>query len=225
MTDKLPFLPEQDGYQVDFSQDAVGVKLAGGAMRIRSDFGNAAQQVSVSFLLDQKNDYPEFMSFWAFNTRRGTLPFLADLMFECAFPMQYMCRIVPGTIRLPKTEGHSRRITMDLEVEQNLFTIGTMLFSNTGSQVTIILAPSQAPDAQVLLDPGNLVQIAGASVKNGVNTPITLDGIYTVNTTPTPTVFTLVSPAVVNPAWTTLASYPSGLSGNIPNVTVMRVPA
>lgn len=224
MTAKMPFRAEQDSYGGDFSKDAVAVKLAGGAMRIRADFTGMAQQVKVSFILNQKNDYATFMSFWTFSARRGTLPFLADLILESPLPMQYMCRMIPDTFRMSKVEGLSRRVSMELEVEQNPFTIATCLFSNTGSQVTIVSAPVEAPDAQVLLDPGDKVQITSASVNNGVNTPITLDGIYTVNTTPTPAIFTLTSPASVNPAWTTLAGYPSGLSGNIPNVYVMKVP-
>lgn len=225
MTAKIPFLPEQDGYSGDFSHDAVGVKLAGGAMRIRADFTGMAQQVDASWLLSRKSDYPVFMSFWNFTTRRGTLPFLADLCLESPAPMQYMCRIIPGTAKLARIEGDSRRFSCTLEVEQNPFTIATALFSNTGSQVTLVSAAPEAPDAQVLLDPGDLVQITGASVNNGVNPRIKLDGIYTVNTTPTPTIFTLTSPAVVNPDWTVLAGYPSGLSGNIPNVYIMKVPA
>ncbi len=225
MTAKLPFLSEQDGYNGEFSQDAVGVKLAGGAMRIRADFTGAASQVKLSFLLNQQSEYAQFMSFWNFETRRGTLPFLVDVILESPFPMQHMCRMIPGSLRMSKVEGHSRRVTMDVEVEQNAFNIATALFSNTGSQVTWISIPTNSPDVQVMLDPGDLVQIAGASVNNGVNTPITLDGIYTVNVTPTPSIFSLVSPATVNPAWTTLASYPSGLSGNIPLVYFMKVPA
>jgi hypothetical protein len=225
MTAKLPFLAEQDGYSGEFSHDAIGVKLAGGAMRIRADFTGAAQSARISLLLNQQSDYAVFMSFWAFDTRRGTLPFLVDLILESAFPMQYMCRMVPGTFKMNKVEGHSRRVSMEVEAEQNPFTIAEVQFSNTGSQVTIIDAAPNAPDAQVLLSPGDLVQIAGASVNNGVNPRITLDGIYTVNVTPTPTIFTLVSPATVNPDWTVLAGYPSGLSGNIEHVYIMRVPA
>lgn len=224
MTAKIPFLSEQDGYSGEFSQDAVAVKLAGGAMRIRADFTGAASQTKLSFLLNQQSEYAEFMSFWQFSTRRGTLPFLADLIMECPFPMQYMCRMIPGTMRMSKVEGHSRRITMDVEVEQNPFTIATCLFSSTGTQLTLISAPLEAPDAQVLLDGGDTVQIAGASVNNGVNPRITLDGIYTVDVVPTTTIIRLLNPATVNSDWTTLASYPSGLSGNIPLVYVMKVP-
>lgn len=225
MTAKLPFLPEQDGYSGDFGQDAVSVKLAGGAMRIRADFDGAASQVRISFLLNQQTDYAEFMSFWQFEARRGTLPFLVDLIMECPFPVQHMCRMVPGSMKMAKVEGHSRRVSMEVEVEQNPFAIATALFSNTGSQVTWISIPTNCPDVQELLSPADLVQVSGASVNNGVNTPITLDGIYTVNVTPTPAIFSLVSPAVVNAAWTTLASYPSGLSGNIPLVYFTKVPA
>lgn len=223
MTAKLPLLPEESGYDADFSTDAIGVKLAGGAMRLRQDFLYAAQSVKASWLLSIKQ-FSEFLSFWTFSTNRGTLPFLADLVIDCPYPTQYMCRMIPGSFKVTEAKGLSRRISMELEVEQVTFTIATALFSNTGSQVTIISAPVTSPDAQTLLDPGDAVQIRGASVKNGVNTPITLDGIYTVAATPTPTIFTLTTPAVVNPAWTTLASYPSGLSGNIPLVWILKVP-
>lgn len=223
MTAKMPFLPEQNSYGTDFSQDAIGVKLAGGSMRLRADQFGAASQVNASWLLDAA-DWSTFQSFWQFDTARGAKPFLADLVVDAPYPLQYMVRLVPSTYRVDQVRGLSVRVSMQLEVEQNEFTIATALFANTGSQVTIVSAPSTAPDAQVLLDPGDKVQIAGAAKNNGVNIPINLDGIYTVNTTPTPTVFTLTSPAGVNPAWTTLAGYPSGLSGNIPLVYIMRVP-
>lgn len=224
MTAKIPLLPEQNSYGVGFSQDAIGVKLSGGGMRLRADFVGATSTVQASWLADI-DDMTDFDSFWEFDTLKGTLPFLADLILNGPWPLQYLVRQVPGSYRVNQVRGRSLRVSMELEVEPNEFTIATALFGNTGSQVTMISKPSAAPDAQVLLDAGDLVQIAGASVNNGVNTPITLDGIYTVATTPTTAIFTLTSPAVVNPAWTTLASYPSGLSGNIPRVYIMRVPA
>lgn len=223
MTAKMPFLPEQNSYGTDLSQDSIGVKLAGGSMRLRADQFGAASTVRASWLLGPQ-DWTEFQAFWQFSTQRGALPFLSDLIVDSPYPLQYMTRMVPGTYRVDQVKGLSVRVSMQLEVEFNEFTIATALFSNTGSQVTVISAPAGSPDVQVLLDPGDKVQIAGASINNGVNTPITLDGIYTVNTTPTPAIFTLTSPAGVNPAWTTLAGYPSGLSGNIPLVYIMRVP-
>jgi hypothetical protein len=226
MTAKIPFLPEQNSYGAVYSQDAIGVKLAGGGMRLRADQIGACSEISASWLLDPA-DETDFQSFWQFSTNRGTLPFLADLILDGPWPMQYMVRMVPGTYKVNQVKGLSLRVSMDLEVEPNEFTIATVSFSSAGQSITIITAPATAPDMQVLLDPGDLVQVAGASINNGVNKPLNFDAIYTVSTTPTPTVAVLNLPASVNSSWdaTGLPLYPAGLSGNIARVYLMKVPA
>ena len=132
--------------------------------------------------------------------------------------------MVPGTYKVDQVRGQARRVSMTLEVEPVDFTIITALFNASADQVSVIAQPVGALDLQVLFTAGDTVQIQGAGVNNGVNTPIDLDGLYEVLTVPTPAVMVLDSPELVNSAWTTLGTYPSSLSGNIVGVCLVRVP-
>jgi hypothetical protein len=224
MTEKLPFLPEQNSYGVTFSQNAIMVKLAGGVARVRADQFGAASQVSASWLLEEP-DWAQFQGFWHYTAKRGTVPFLADLIVDTPYPTQYKVQMIPGSYRVDQVKGRARRVSMTLEIEPVEFTVVTALFSSAGTQITVVAQPVGALDVQVIFAAGDKIQVQGAGVNNGVNTPMDLDGIYEVTIVPTPTVITLNNPASVNPAaWAALATYPSGLSGNIPNVCLVRVP-
>lgn len=222
MTAKLPYVPEENGYSVRHGNETVSVRLGGGASRSRADFIGAAHEVGASWLLD-RIDFMEFQNFINVSTGRGALSFLADLVVDFWAPTQYKCKMVPNSMRTNQVKGMSYRVSMDLEVEQVTFVVGTCLFATAG-QITLVSSLPGSPDLQVLFAPGNSCQIVGAAKNNGVNTPVNLDGIYIVSTIPTPAIMNLTAPAGVNPAWTTLAGYPSGLSGNILSVALVKVP-
>lgn len=224
MTEKLPFLPEQNSYGVTFSQNAVMVKLAGGVARVRADQFGAASQVNASWLLEDK-DWAQFQGFWHYTAKRGTIPFLADLIVDTPYPTQYKVQMIPGSYRVDQVKGAARRVSMSLEIEPVEFTVVTALFSSAAGSITVIAAPVGSLDVQVIFAAGDKIQVQGAAVNNGVNIPINLDGIYEVDLVPTPAIVNLFDPGGVNfAAWSGLSTYPSGLSGNIPNVCLVRVP-
>jgi hypothetical protein len=224
MTEKLPFLPEQSSYGATFSQDGIMVKLAGGVPRLRADQFGASSQVNASWLL-KDTEWAEFQGFWHWTAKRGTVPFLADLIVDTPYPTQYKCFMVPGTYKVDQVKGLARRVSMQLEIEPVEFTVVTAQFSSSGTQITVSAQPVGASSVQVIFAAGDSIQVQGAAVNNGVNTPINLDVIYEVTIVPTIAIITLDNPASVNPqAWADLATYPSGLSGTIPNVCLVRVP-
>lgn len=222
MTDKLPYIPEESGYSVDHADEVVSVALKGGLSRQRADVSGNTHFVRATWLLDRE-DVLNFVNFMVTKTQRGALPFLADLAIDFWAPTQYKCLMVPKSMKTQRVEGHSYRISMELEAEQVQSFVAAERFETT-NQVFFTGTPSPL-DFQELFVVGDKIQIVGAALNNGVNPAINLDGIYTVATVPTPSRVTLSSPASINPDWSLLASYPGGITPLISNVALINVPA
>jgi hypothetical protein len=219
MTIKLPFRPEQSGYSVAHSNPVVSVKLAGGRSRQRADVVGASHVVSTTYFLNYQ-DYLTFEDFMINQTLRGALPFLADLVIDFPNATQYLCQLVPDSWQTSQVEGFSYRVSMDLEVDPVKFVTNSSYF---------FVGPTEMRNNSVtftqFLQVSGLVQIVGAQLNNGVNPPINLDGIYTINNFPTANRVNLISPSVTNSDWLKLASYPSSTTVAFGPISAIAVPA
>lgn len=218
MTDKLPFLPEQSGYTVNHGDQLVQVKLDGGAPRTRADFDNATSQVQAGWLLDL-DDYQIFMHFMKRTVENGSLPFLVELILDFSARVTYRATMVAGSLKTNQVRGLSRRISMNLEVEQPDAYFGSMVFSGGGGAGSIgknILG--DPPDFTAFLSPGDDIQIVGAKITTPV--AVSLDGIFEVATIPTDDALTLVDPDPINPNWALVTT----TSNVVPAPAVIKVP-
>jgi len=219
MTVKLPFRPEQAGYGVAHPSGVKTVKLAGGRSRQRADVVNATGVVSASWLLSY-TDYLTFQDFMINQTERGALPFLADLVMDFPNATQYLCQLVPDSMHTDEVLGLGYRVSMELEVDQVKFVTNSTYFFVTTSEMR-----NNSVNFTLFLQVSGLVQIVGAQLNNGVNPPINLDGIYTINNFPTNNRVALISPSSINPDWLKLASYPSGTTVAFGPISAIAVPA
>lgn len=103
--DKLILVPDADGYQSADGDENIGIKLDGGASRIRKDKIGAAKMVSCKWTLNP-GLYQYWRTFYAAATKNGSLPFLCDLLSEDGGgPVEHVCQFVPGSVSLPMQQG------------------------------------------------------------------------------------------------------------------------
>ena len=219
MTVKLPFIPEQSGYSVDHANQMVSVKLAGGRSRQRADVVGATHTVGATYLLDY-DDYLTFEDFMINQTERGALPFLADLVVDFPSATQYLCQLVPESMKTTQVEGQSYRVSMDLEVDQVQFFTNSTYFFVSANEIR-----NGSINFTTYLQVSGKVQLVGAQLNNGVNPPIDLDGIYTISSFPTNNRIALINPHLINPDWLLLASYPGGQTVQFGPISTIGVPA
>jgi hypothetical protein len=216
----LTINPEQAGYSAQHPTQVIAVKLAGGLARMRADVDGATGTVNCTWLLDQ-TDYMQFMQFFNVSLGRGVLPFLVNLILDFAFPVRYLVQIVPGTLKTREVEGFSYRVSAELEVRQLRYFQSFFLFIST-NEIQFSGTPTPLTFLQ-LFAPGDLLQITGAQLNDGIHPVLNLDGVYTVGSVPAANRILLSSPAAVNSDWNKLTSYPSS-TASISNVAIINSP-
>lgn len=111
---KLLYPPEQQGYSVESSADAVTrIQLDGGAGRYRQDLFGVSDLVTCSWILDPQ-EYNWFKAFYRVHSS-GSIPFLAELIVDSAELQEYECRIMPGTFKLDQQQGFAYFVSAVLE--------------------------------------------------------------------------------------------------------------
>lgn len=218
MTAKLPFLPEQGGYEVTHAVQTIAVQLDGGSDRIRADVVGATALVNCNFILD-RIDYQNFMEFWINQTFRGSVKFLMDLIIDFQFPTQYLVTCIPGSFKTSGVMGQSATVAMQVKAEQAAFFTGTYFFVGPNE----IRTPSPVTFSTFLQVSG-AVQLVGAQINDGVHPPVNLDGIYTISSFPAGGRIALSSPSSVNADWSLLASYPSSTTPTVFPASTVGVP-
>ena len=116
--EKLPFIPEQDGYTVTPGDEALRVQLQGGKGRYRKDVEGASATVTVTFSLKPR-EYKAVALFFRGVVSSGTVPFLMDLILFDADLTEHTCFFLPGTFQLSGIEGHNYTTVATLEVIPN----------------------------------------------------------------------------------------------------------
>lgn len=111
----LALMANSDGYQVLTGKSTLGVQLDGGMGRYRKDQLGASSTVQVTYTLSN-NGYNYLLAFYRTTLEEGSAPFQAGLLFETADVTQYCCHIIPGTFSLPRIQGLTYTVTMNLEV-------------------------------------------------------------------------------------------------------------
>lgn len=113
---KLLVQPEANGYQVQYSEDALRVDLDGGAGRYRRDILGGAPFVDVTFRLNPE-DFNYLMAFYREETKEGSEPFEIDLFITEAGLTTCVARIMPGTWKLGEQSGLTYVISCRLELD------------------------------------------------------------------------------------------------------------
>lgn len=117
--ERLLLRPNSEDYHEQDAEEVIAVALDGGAGRYRRDKVNASKQVSVSWTMNP-HQYEYWRAFWHTATKRGSLPFLCDLVGENGVgPIQHVCYFVPGSVSKPSQQGLRYVQAAALEVKQN----------------------------------------------------------------------------------------------------------
>lgn len=112
---KLILPPEQSGYAVSATKDVITVELGGGFSRSRKDIVNSASIIDCRWTLNLE-EYQYFRAFFNIVTKKGTLPFLIDLLLDQPYLEEYEAKFVPDSVRMSDPFGLSRVCTAQLEV-------------------------------------------------------------------------------------------------------------
>lgn len=110
----LPVRPSSSGYAVQRSEGVVKqTAVVGGAPRSRLDQFRATSIVSVTWKV-RPDDFDVLMAFWRANVAS---PFTADLVLDSGYVDTYVCRFVPGSVKIGGLNGGSFVVNGQFEVE------------------------------------------------------------------------------------------------------------
>jgi hypothetical protein len=147
--ERLLLRPNSEDYNQEEGSEVIAVQLDGGAGRYRRDKVGASRKVNVSWTMNP-NQYQYWRAFWNTATKRGTLPFLCDLVSEDGTgPIQHVCYFVPGSVSMPAQQGLTYKQSAVLEVKPN------PVDDELNTAVMALFATST--DSDVLWDLGRLV--------------------------------------------------------------------
>lgn len=112
---KLNLRPDSSGYSVKDGADVIFTELDGGAGRYTRDKWGATSSVDVSWTLNPLN-HQYLRAFYNTVGKTGA-PFLCDLILDDPFPIEHVCRFVPGTMNLGNQQGYTYVSSAQFEVE------------------------------------------------------------------------------------------------------------
>ena len=116
---KLQLRPDAQGYSVQDGEDVLMIELDGGAGRyIRDKWGSTFRVSATWTLFPIQHEY--LRAFYNTTIKKGSLPFLCDLIIDDPFPVEHVCRIIPKTMNLGSQQGLTYISSCTLEVEQNV---------------------------------------------------------------------------------------------------------
>ena len=121
MTDDLPrfefggamMRPAKSSYQVSDPYSATVTNIPGGLSSITTDHLSGVYQISATYQMTRAEAY-FWGAFYQSTLMEGSIPFVAELILDNPFPMEYVCQIVAKPSK-PKDTGYYREVTLSLE--------------------------------------------------------------------------------------------------------------
>lgn len=134
--EKLTLVPEQSGYKYNINHDVISIQLEGGLSRRRRDKANSASIIECEWVL-QDFEYQYFMSFFHSAAKRGSSPFLIDLLLEQPYLEEQTCTFVEETLEVTN-KGLAFFVKADLESvpaqDDNFADMVLLLFDPKGTR-------------------------------------------------------------------------------------------
>jgi hypothetical protein len=113
---KLTIPPDKASYAVQDGQEALSVKLDGGASRFRLDILGATSTVNVQWSVGP-NAYLYLRAFYKSISKSASLPFLIDLILDQPGLTEHEAHFVVGSMRLASHRGLEYTVSAQLEVK------------------------------------------------------------------------------------------------------------
>lgn len=117
----LQIIPEYSGYGLNFNSAAPGVVLAGAATGYRPGVVEKTAIAKLNFNV-MYDDYNYLTAFYRTATKKGSLPFLVDLLIKNNELSRHMAKMVPRSFKISNVEGILHRISFDVYVDLNAIT-------------------------------------------------------------------------------------------------------
>lgn len=178
MTTSLPseFTHHRDGYGVNFSYPVLEIQIDRGKTRKRHDPLSVPHVVNVSWSLDD-GQYTRLMGFFRNDLDFGTLPFLMDLVTDLSVPTTHKCRCTGGLPRLVQQSGLNYKVQCTIEAFANPTYTGLLEYQAPNE----VLLTTSYPAFPGAFRFGDTVRVIGAvGTHPDGDTPIDLDGVYTI---------------------------------------------
>lgn len=112
---RLPYVPLQAGYAVDFGDGTQRIALDGGPGRYRAGVWDTPDTVNASWLL-RDDDYSLFMGFYR-TVKASAAPFEVWLKIDEHKKRLYDARFIPGSVKLISKAGRYFTVSAMLEVD------------------------------------------------------------------------------------------------------------
>lgn len=224
MTAVLNFTILRDGYGSQPSYPTVETQLSGPLLTKRADNLWLPHRATANWQLS-RDQYTQFMGFFNTQIKFSTQTFITDLVSDIGHLFPHKCRLVGQKPVLQQTNGTSFSVSAELEVYPNPTYSGLIKYREPGDVVFAAFGPTLVGPIQ----PGDTIRIFNSSGIHPSSTPLNMDGVYEVDTVSGFNTLQLLSPAVVNTSWTTLATlgapgeYGDAANGNVFS-TLVRIP-
>lgn len=195
--------PEQSGYRVARGNNRVAIRLEGGPARLRQTSLGTPHEVAATWLCDE-TEYTGVIGFLRERAQERTAFFRLPLLIDVPVAVPYLCRLLDEPEELDSTEGLSFGVRATLEVVPNPIRSSTLLLQNVADARVVVgnTAQGYSPDMAEFPDGRQVLLVGCRGTSSG--TPVNLDGIYTIDSHPTPESITLLNATSVNPGWSTL---------------------
>lgn len=112
---KLLFPPDSRDYTVSRGSEVVEVAVEGGKARRRSDYSNKPAKIDVKWIFNRE-EYQYFMAFYNTIIKKGSLPFLIDLIVNNPYVEEYEASVVSESLKINDPLGLSIVVQMQLEI-------------------------------------------------------------------------------------------------------------
>lgn len=113
---KLAIRPNAGSYRIKRpNNDVLSVTLQGGLSRQRQDKIGTPVLISVSWMADESG-YTYLNAFFNTIVKKGSLPFLCDLVLDKPALTEHTCRYVPGSFELTSTIAYIFNCSAQFEV-------------------------------------------------------------------------------------------------------------
>lgn len=137
---KLPFPPESTDYSLSNGTDFVETEVEGGKARRRKDYSSKPYELQVNWVFNQE-DYQYFKAFYNSVTKKGSEPFLLDLIVDQPYIEERTVWFKGDSLQMNNPMGLSLLVSATLEVlpkDNPNFDAMILLFAGNTTRLNIL---------------------------------------------------------------------------------------
>lgn len=113
---KFPIPPDSTDYVLQNGEEVIEIEVEGGKARRRRDYLSKPSSLRVFWIFEQA-EYQYFKAFFNSSLKKGSLPFLMDLIVDNPYLQEHTVSIKSGSLTMSDPLGLSIRVEAELEVQ------------------------------------------------------------------------------------------------------------